>query len=801
MGSSSPSACAVATVVVLSVIVVAAWPVGSAAAADSGGRLAPVEVRLLDIQRELEGLVMGRGAEAAGAEARLDELEADLDRLERRLHRSSERDALAERLASVRGTVARVRAGASVPDKRQAGSISGTVTDESMNPFQRSVSLYGPGDYYIDGTSSDYNTGEYQFGGLEDGTYFVRAGYAGGDEVVELYNDIPCPNQYCWADDGTPVIVFGGAAVTGIDFQLAEAGSIKGSVFKPGSDWGMDDVRVQIYDPAHASFGGEVGDDWTDYDGDAYTYEVRGLPAGCYFASAVSRRNWDENYAPTAYPDVPLVWEYDAPLVGDPIAVEVGSVTDGTDITLVGGSVIAAQVTEEAGAAPVVNSYLTVWGKTLSGGWEGVWQGGDDKRDSSGIFLAEGLGAGEYAVIAGAYPGEGPRKSAPQTREQADLVGEIWEDIPCPAGACGPDDGTVIQVGASSLTTLEIALAAGGRISGTVTDEGTKALLDGIEVQATAPGLSGWTGWADAWEGVYTIYGLPAGSYSVRAVGRRFDQGGPWKDPGDPGYVTELYDGVSCAGFYCDTALATPVAVTVGAETSGIDFALAIEGIITGSVWPAGKSLPFRGVTVAAWAPGGQSTGVEDVTDFNGDFVLPGLSTAGYFVTADTRGLGLEEVGELYDNVPCPAGNCDPTTGDAVVVTAGSETADVDLYLDVGGVIEGIVTDGSGPGELVVPGVLVTVVDGSGAVFGAALTACDGTYSIGGLVSGTYYAYTMNYRGHEDQLFDKEPCGGPCVPAAGDPIAVVAGSTTSGVDFSLNVLFADGFESGDSSAW
>jgi len=361
----------------------------------------------------------------------------------------------------------------------------------------------------------------------------------------------------------------------------------------------------------------------------------------------------------------------------------------------------------------------------------------------------------------------------------------------------------VIEVETSSLTLLEMSLAQGGSITGTVTDEEKKALLNGIQVQATGPGLSGWTRWADAWDGAYTIHGLPAGSYSVRAVGRYFDQGGPWKgggDPNQPGYETALYDGVTCAGLYCDTSAGTPVAVTAGVDTSGIDFALALEGIITGEVWPGGsKANPLAGVTVHAWASGGQSAGVSDTTGSDGQYELPGLGAGSYFVTADTQGSGHDRIGEVYDDQPCPAGNCDPTSsGDAVVVSANMETADIDFDLSGGGVIEGTVTGGGGPG---VAGVLVTVTDGSGAVFGTALTPCDGTYSIGGLVTGTYYAYTTNHRGHGDQSFDKEPCGGPCVPGAGDPITVVTGGTTSGIDFPLNVLFTDGFESGDTSEW
>jgi len=346
MGSSSLSVRAIVTVFFLSVMVVAAWPAGPAAAAD----------------------------------------------------------------------------GAQAPAKRQTGSISGTVTDESMNPLAyKGVEVYRPGGGYVSGGSaqSDYSTGEYEITGLDDGTYFVRGGYSGDDWVVELYGNVPCPNNNCWTDAGTPVYVSGGGAVTGIDFQLAEAGSIRGSVLRAGDGDDMNDARVTVFDPGSTWDDGEVGSDNVSYDSGTYVYEVRGLPAGCYFASAEPESDSSErNSAPTAYPDVPLVWQADAPLVGDPIAVVAGEQTSGVDITLQPGSVIVVQVTDEAGRAPLAESWLEIWVKTLSGQWEHAWEGGGFKRDASGIFLAEGLGAGEYAVITGVFPEEeGPPKAARQTRD------------------------------------------------------------------------------------------------------------------------------------------------------------------------------------------------------------------------------------------------------------------------------------------------------------------------------------------------------------------------------------------------
>jgi hypothetical protein len=43
---------------------------------------------------------------------------------------------------------------------------------------------------------------------------------------------------------------------------------------------------------------------------------------------------------------------------------------------------------------------------------------------------------------------------------------------------------------------------------------------------------------------------------------------------------------------------------------------------------------------------------------------------------------------------------------------------------------------------------------------------------------------------------------GTCEPEEGEPVAVIEDEITSGIDFVMSgLLFEDGFESGDASAW
>ena len=70
--------------------------------------------------------------------------------------------------------------------------------------------------------------------------------------------------------------------------------------------------------------------------------------------------------------------------------------------------------------------------------------------------------------------------------------------------------------------------------------------------------------------GIYTTRAnLPTGTYYARAINNK-------------GYITKLYNNVTCLA--CDVTTGTPVSVTAGATTPGINFALETGGRIVGAV-------------------------------------------------------------------------------------------------------------------------------------------------------------------------------------------------------------------------
>ena len=88
------------------------------------------------------------------------------------------------------------------------------------------------------------------------------------------------------------------------------------------------------------------------------------------------------------------------------------------------------------------------------------------------------------------------------------------------------------------------------------------------------------------------------------------------------------------------------------------------------------------------------------------------------------------------------------------------------------------------------------------------MSGASGAYLVE-LSPGTYRVSTDNPFGYLNELFDDIPCpggsaySGACDPLLGDPVVVTEDAITGAIDFALErqLPFADGFESGTTSAW
>ena len=127
---------------------------------------------------------------------------------------------------------------------------------------------------------------------------------------------------------------------------------------------------------------------------------------------------------------------------------------------------------------------------------------------------------------------------------------------------------------------------ATGAVSGVVTDAATSAPLAGVTVTIRTSNFSfGISATTDA-AGVYTTPAtLETGTYFAVTSN-------------NSGYIDELYDGINCVASSCNIESGTPIFVTSGFTTPGVDFALVAGGRISGTVIDAATSAPLENVFV-----------------------------------------------------------------------------------------------------------------------------------------------------------------------------------------------------------
>lgn len=224
--------------------------------------------------------------------------------------------------------------------------------------------------------------------------------------------------------------------------------------------------------------------------------------------------------------------------------------------------------------------------------------------------------------------------------------------------------------------------------------------------------------------------------------------------------------------------------------------ARAQTGTIAGTVVEDGTSTPLFGsgaqrFFITAYTSDGHAAATADTVAPTGRYQITNLAPGAYFVKASTTpGYVLE----LYNNIACIAEDCPVTAGAPVTVVAGATTT-VDFSLAKGGTITGSVQraeNGSGIG-----GLTVDIYNASTSfVSSSTITESDGTFVVDGLATGTYLARATTKNGAPVYDYIFELYGGVLCPhlapegdcriASSAPIAVTAGQTTTGIDFSLD---------------
>jgi hypothetical protein len=414
----------------------------------------------------------------------------------------------------------------------KGGSISGTVTDSVSTSTLQGVAvlIYDPEGHYLftrySGSDGTYATTI----GLVPGNYFARTANSIG-YVDELWDDIACMPS-CTILDGTPIVVGAGEDVTGIDFAIDPGASISGTVTDAATSDPIAGEEIEIYNSA----GNWVT--YADVAADGTYTSHSGLPAGTFYARTYSY----SGYINEVYDNLPCL-PICTPTSGTPIVLTTAENRMGIDFALDKGGSISGTVTDAGTATGIsglrVDIYDGVGTRVASGYTDGSGTYTSNSPLAGGIFYATTYNSGTY-------------------------LDELYDNLPCPFD-CTPADGTAITVSLGVQTAnINFALDRGGLISGTVTDAETGQGIDDVVVRIYDASGAYLTYGRTSADGSYTINrSLPTGSYFV------------WSDCYDTEttYAEELWDDVECPEG-CDVTTGTPVAVTIGLETTDIDFEL-----------------------------------------------------------------------------------------------------------------------------------------------------------------------------------------------------------------------------------
>jgi hypothetical protein len=290
---------------------------------------------------------------------------------------------------------------------------------------------------------------------------------------------------------------------------------------------------------------------------------------------------------------------------GTLVAITAGSPETGINAAMSAGASISGTVSAAVGgtslAGVCVNAILV--GGSATTGTAGI-------SATDGTYEVEGLLPGSYdvEVTAGACGGS--------------YVTQWYNDTatgsPTMSGALA-----VTVTAASPATSINATMAASTTISGTVTAAASGADIGNMCAWAYPVGGGAVGKATTALDGMYTITGLPAGSYSVEFY--TYPCGGR-------SYVTQWYNDTPAGSPSLSGASA--VSTSVVSPAAGVNAALVLAASISGTVTAVVGGSDVADVCVSAASTDG-GIGASASSASNGTFTLFGLAAGSYEVAAD----------------------------------------------------------------------------------------------------------------------------------------------------------------------
>ncbi len=311
----------------------------------------------------------------------------------------------------------------------------------------------------------------------------------------------------------------------------------------------------------------------------------------------------------------------------------------------------------------------------------------------------------------------------------------------------------------------QITMVQGGSISGTVTSSSGPIVGATVNAWPNPPQNSGAGPATTDVNGNYTITGLAPGTWQVNFTA--------------PGYLGENYDNQPQYG----NPSFNLVSVTAGTTTTGINAELAAGATVTGHVTDSlGNALQGAGVQLFLQGTPSFGSAASAMTDVNGDYTIQGLAAGQYLATAGKQGLA-----QVF-----ATGASVPSVADVSTLTAGTVTT-VNFALQPLGSITGHVLQPNGQplvgasvsASLIQPVGISWFPQSFGSYGASAFTDAAGSYTLTGLAPADFTL--MVGPGSQGDPLAFEYYLNQYRQTTADPVAVVPGAATTGIDFRLEV--------------
>lgn len=249
---------------------------------------------------------------------------------------------------------------------------------------------------------------------------------------------------------------------------------------------------------------------------------------------------------------------------------------------------------------------------------------------------------------------------------------------------CGPGGELSVTEG-STVSSIDITLDIGGRVSGTITDASSGNPIAGATALLVTPDLQEYsfefTGISQPDGSYETALAVAPGTYYMRANG------------GGQNFVTQAWDGYPCEFGVCPIAASDSLTITAGSIASGFDFALEPGATLGGDLFPDDIEK-----IILLFNAAGRNVAL----DFSSAAELPesawsfeGLAGGSYYVQLGPVTGASNYIRILHNGLLCPWSGCERARGTPLTIPPGASLSLAPITLDEGGQIEGTIIDSS----------------------------------------------------------------------------------------------------------